>query len=133
MTQPLRDSATPAARVSPGALVFDAEKLKSTITVAGLRGAQGITFRPLAFETTGALGRKARAGVRLLAAKLGFPRVHRRRPYTTGIFATSQCFTPRAMRRCLPGKAPSESERVQHAVHSSRYDTATEHAVPTSS
>ena len=71
VTHPLRDSASTAARVSPGVSAFDAEKLKLANVVSGLCGTQGIGFRPLGFETTGAMGRKARAGIQLLAAKLG--------------------------------------------------------------
>ena len=70
VTHSLRQSASTAARVTPGVSATEAEKLKLGALEAHLCRAAGVGFRPFALETTGALGPKARAGLRRMAERL---------------------------------------------------------------
>ena len=70
VSHPLRQSAAPAAPVTPGHSASDAEGLKAGNGVASFCRGAGVSFRPMEWETTGAVGRNAAAGVKLLGRKM---------------------------------------------------------------
>ena len=68
---PLRLSSSQAARVTPSVSASEAEGLKLGNAVSRFCApGPDFSFRPLAFETTGAWGKHASAGVKALAARV---------------------------------------------------------------
>ena len=69
VVHPLRLSNASAERAQPGVSAAVAETMKTAGSVATWCKGNGVKFRPLAFETTGALGKGALAAIKALISR----------------------------------------------------------------